>query len=697
MGPAGVAPVATPVSRLMAPLVQLRRLVSPLQRYVAVVSLASVSALALLVVLDGRRLVAEVNLSLICLSLLAVGGEFVRIRVFRRGAEGEITLSTAFSFAVLLAGGALAGCIVLAIASISADLFARKPASRIWFNAAQYVLSMAAAAIALAVFSGTPLGTTQPFLASELPSMVLAAAVFFGVNSVLVAVVIALDRGYSVMSYFRTDFAFVAASAGLSLGLAPIAVLAADFSPLLVPALVLPLIGVHRAARQAIELEHQSLHDSLTGLPNRVLLRQRVEHALAHTQTAGDRVAVLLIDLDHFKEINDTLGHLHGDRLLREIAQRLAALVRPGDTVARLGGDEFAVVLAPVSTTADAVRLAESLRARIDEPIDVDGVVMRTEASIGVAVAPDHGRDVDTMLRRADIAMYVAKGGRVGIAAYDSAQESHSPARLALAGELRRALEQFELTVHYQPQATLRTGLVTGVEALVRWQHPSRGLVGPDEFVPLAENTGLIGPLTLAVLERAVAQVRAWDGIGVHLDVAVNLSSRTLLDGRLPGIVSDLLERHEVAAPRLELEITESMIADDPDRAIEIIAALGKLGVRLALDDFGTGYSSLANLRDLEVSRLKIDRSFTSGMTECNADAVIVGTTVELAHRLGLEVVAEGVESQEAWDWLKAMGCDQAQGYWLARPMGPEHATAWLTGRRGLEDAAAATMVELRA
>ena len=525
----------------------------------------------------------------------------------------------------------------------------------------------------------------------------IAAAVFFGVNSVLVAVVIALSRGYSVMSYFRTDFAFVAASAGLALGLAPIAVLAANFSPLLVPALALPLIGVHRAARQAMELEHQSLHDSLTGLPNRVLLRQRVEHALAHTNAAGDRVAVLLIDLDHFKEINDTLGHLHGDRLLRRIAERLAAAVRPGDTVARLGGDEFAVVLAPVPSTADAIRLAESLRSRIDEPIDIDGVVMRTEASIGVAVAPDHGRDVDTMLRRADIAMYVAKGGRVGIAEYDRSQERHSPARLALAGELRRALEQLELTVHYQPQAALRTGLVTGVEALVRWQHPSRGLVGPDEFVPLAENTGLIGPLTIAVLERAVAQVRAWDGIGVHVDVAVNLSSRTLLDGRLPDIVSDLLMRHDVAGPRLELEITESMIADDPERAMEIIAALHKLGVRLALDDFGTGYSSLANLRDLEVSRLKIDRTFTRSMTEREADAVIVGTTVELAHRLGLEVVAEGVESQEAWDWLDEMNCDLAQGYWLARPMDAEHATAWLTGRRGLERGAAAAKVQLRA
>jgi diguanylate cyclase (GGDEF)-like protein len=677
--------------------VQSNRSTHALRRYVAGVSLASLSAVALLIVLEGAGFVDRIGVSLVCLAALAVLGEFVRIRVFRRGAEGELTLSTAFSFAVLLEGGPLAACLVLAVASVAADVHARKPAMRVWFNAAQYVLSMAGASIILSLLSGVPLGTVEPFVASELPSMALAAIFFFSINGVLVATVIALSRGYEVVSFVRTDFAFVAASAGLALGLAPIAVLAARFSPVLVPALMLPLYGVHRAARQAVELEHQTLHDALTGLPNRVLLRKRMERALVHASGGGDLMAVLLIDLDHFKEINDTLGHLHGDLLLREIAQRLAAVVRPGDTVARLGGDEFAVLLEPVSSPVQAISLAQSLRGRIAEPIDVDGVVMRTEASIGVAVAPDHGDDVDTMLRRADIAMYVAKGGRTGVEAYADAQESHSPARLALAGELRRALEQRELAVYYQPQAAISTGLVTGVEALVRWHHPTRGLVAPDLFVPLAENTGLIGPLTMVVLDTSLAQVRLWDGLGVHLDLAVNLSTRSLLDRALPGIVSKMLARHGMAPERLELEITESMIASDPERALEVLAQLRAVGVRLALDDFGTGYSSLANLRDLEVERLKIDRSFTQSMIERHSDAVIVASTVDLAHQLGLEVVAEGVETREAWERLREMRCDLAQGYFLSRPMAAEHATAWLTGRRRLEDGAASALVELGA
>jgi len=676
--------------------VQSPRAATALRRYVVVVSLASLSALALLVMLEGDDLVDRLDVSLGCLAALAVLGEFVRIRVFRRSAEGELTLSTAFSFAVLLDSGALAACAVLAVASVAADLHSRKPAARVWFNAAQYVLSMAGASIILAVLSGIPIGNVEPFVASELPSMAIAAVFFFAVNGVLVATVIALSRGYEVVSFVRTDFAFVAASAGLALGLAPIAVLAARFSPVLVPALMLPLYGVHRAARQAVELEHQTLHDALTGLPNRILLRQRVEHALANTADGG-LMAVLLIDLDHFKEINDTLGHMHGDLLLREISQRLAAAVRPGDTVARLGGDEFAVLLAPVATPIQAITLAQSLRSRISEPIDVDGVVMRTEASVGVAVAPGAGRDVDTLLRRADIAMYVAKGGRTGVEVYDSTQESHSPARLAMAGELRRALERRELVVYYQPQAAVSTGQVTGVEALVRWHHPTRGLVGPDAFVPLAENTGLIGPLTMAVLDSALAQVRVWDALGLHLDLAVNLSTRSLLDRGLPGIVSKMLARHGLAPQRLELEITESMIASDPERALEVLADLRAVGVRLALDDFGTGYSSLANLRDLEVERLKIDRSFTQAMIENHPDGVIVASTVDLAHQLGLEVVAEGVETQEAWLRLREIGCDLAQGYFLSRPMAPDHATAWLTGRRQLEDGTGPTLVELGA
>jgi predicted signal transduction protein with EAL and GGDEF domain len=458
---------------------------------------------------------AAVDVSLTCLAALAVLGEFVRIRVFRRSAEGELTLSTAFSFAVLLDGGPLAACVV---SRSRASPPTCSPASRrqqIWFNAAQYVLSMAGASIILSVASGGSIGTVEPFVASDLPSMALAALFFFTLNGVLVATVIALSRGYEVVSFVRTDVAFVAASTGLAIGLAPIAVLAARFSPLLVPALVLPLYGVHRAARQAVELEHRTLHDALTGLPNRDLLHQRVEHALTELTPTGraDRGAA------------DRPRPLQGDqRHARAPARRPAPArdrqaprgsARPGDLVARLGGDEFAVLLAPGRqpgagdepgpVAAPQIRSRSTSRASSCVP-------RRASASRS---GPTTAATWTRCCGRADIAMYVAKGGRTGVEAYDSSQESHSPARLALAGELRRALEQRELVVYYQPQAAVSTGTVTGVEALVRWHHPQRGLVGPDLFVPLAENTGLIGPLTIAVLDNALAQVRMWDAMGV--------------------------------------------------------------------------------------------------------------------------------------------------------------------------------------
>ena len=455
VGPAGVAPVATPASRLMALSVHLRRLASPLQRYVAIVSIASVSALALLVVLDGRHLVGEIDLALICLSLLAVGGEFVRIRVFRRGAEGEITLSTAFSFAVLLAGGALAGCIVLGTASAAADLAARKPASRVWFNAAQYVLSMAAAAIALAVLSGTPLGTTEPLVASELPSVVIAAAVFFGVNSVLVAVVIALSRGYSVMSYFRTDFAFVAASAGLALGLAPIAVLAANFSPLLVPALALPLIGVHRAARQAMELEHQSLHDSLTGTAEpRPPASARGARAGTHERggrsrgRAADRPRPLQGDQRHARAPRTATSCCAG-RATRLAAAAARRRHRRAAGRRRVRRRARACRRRPPS----AVRLAESLRSRIDEPIDIDGVVMRTEASIGVAVAPDARRATSTRCCAARTSRCTSPRAAASASPCTTARRSATaPRGWRSPASCGARSSSGELTLHYQPQ-----------------------------------------------------------------------------------------------------------------------------------------------------------------------------------------------------------------------------------------------------
>ncbi|MBI5105804.1 MAG: EAL domain-containing protein [Solirubrobacterales bacterium] len=652
-----------------------------LSAYVWAVCLAGSAALLVLLLAGHGQLVAHAAVPSAALAALAVLGEFVPIRVFRRDAEGEITLSTAFAFAVLLDAGPLAATVALLAAGVAADLHLRKPPLRIWFNAAQYALSMAAAGAVLALLTDVPRAGDLSFAAAELPGIVAAGCVFFLVNSLLVATVIALAHGYAVHVYFRTDFAFVAASTGMALGLAPVAVLAAHFSLALLPALALPLAGVHRAARQAQELEHQSRHDALTGLPNRVLLRGRLEEAVRLARRDGGRAVVLLLDLDHFKEINDTLGHGHGDLLLREVAQRLRDALREEDLVARLGGDEFAVLLGETGDLAGAVALARRLLGALEAPVDVEGVTLRVEGSIGLAAFPEHGDDVDTVLRRADIAMYVAKGGKTGVEVYDPRQERHSPARLGLAGELRRALDGGELVVHFQPEAELATGRVVAAEALVRWAHPRRGLVAPGEFVPLAENTGLIGPLTLVVLDAALDQRAGWQDAGHDLDVSVNLSTRSLMDRRLRGHVEERLAQHGIAPERLELEITESMVAADPVRAMRTLADLRDLGVRLALDDFGTGFSSLANLRDLPVTSLKVDKSFILGMAERHQDAVIVTATVDLARRLGLRVVAEGVETAALWDRLRAIGCDLAQGYHVSRPVDGDRFTAWLAGR----------------
>jgi diguanylate cyclase len=429
------------------------------------------------------------------------------------------------------------------------------------------------------------------------------------------------------------------------------------------------------------ELTRQAFSDHLTGLPNRALLRDRTEQAIRLAGRHGLVAALLLLDLDRFKEVNDTLGHHHGDLLLQQVAERLRGRLRASDTVARLGGDEFAVLLPNVTGVGDATAVAEKLSAAIEAPFVVDGLTLDVDASIGVAAYPDHGAGANELLQRADVAMYAAKASHVSYVVYDPGMDRHSPRRLGLLGQLRRALAAGELVVHYQPKAEVRSGRVTGAEALVRWQHPEYGLLGPGEFVPLAETTGLIRPLTSHVLEAALRQCRAWLDAGHELSVAVNLSTRCLLDLALPEQVTGLLEDAEVAPGRLLLEITESSIMTDPARALEILNRLHALGVQLAIDDFGTGYSSMAYLKSLPVQELKVDRSFVQHLRDSQSDAVIVRTTVDLGHNLGLRVVAEGVEDEATLRELAKVGCDSAQGYHLAKPMPAAELDAWLAAQ----------------
>ena len=425
-------------------------------------------------------------------------------------------------------------------------------------------------------------------------------------------------------------------------------------------------------------LEHQALHDALTDLPNRVLLHDRLQQAIRAAQRDQTAVALLIMDLDRFKEVNDTFGHHTGDQLLEQLGERLGSVLRGSDTIARLGGDEFAVLL-PTATLEDANHIAARLLELLEEPFSLGGLQLEIDASIGIALSPEHGTDADTLLRRADVAMYIAKRNGSGHALYTAEQDQHSPMRLALVGELRRAIDQNELSLYFQPKVSLKHSTVLCAEALVRWQHPRHGMLGPDQFVPVAEQTGLIRPLARSVLEAAVRQCNRWRQEGLDLAVAVNLSMRNLHDAEIVDTIRQLLSRWGIPPARLVIEITESSLMADAARAMEVLSRLREMGVGISIDDFGTGYSSLAYLKRLPVDELKIDKSFVANMASDENDAAIVRSTIGLAHDLGLTVVAEGIEDPATWDLLADLGCDVGQGYYISRPMPAAALGAWLT------------------
>jgi diguanylate cyclase (GGDEF)-like protein len=427
-------------------------------------------------------------------------------------------------------------------------------------------------------------------------------------------------------------------------------------------------VRLHQAQVLNGALEHQALHDLLTGLPNRTLLHRRVEQSIAAAASGDASVALLVIDLDRFKEVNDTFGHQYGDLLLQQIGPRLSDVLQSADTIARLGGDEFAVLL-PGANAARAEQVARKLLTALDRSFIISDISVDVGGSIGIALSPEHAADSDVLLRRADVAMYVAKRAGRGFALYSPDQDQHSPDRLAMVGDLRRAIESDELTLHYQPKVSLRTNRCIGVEALIRWQHPQHGLIPPDQFIPLAERTGLIKNLSYWVLNAALKQARDWLAIGVDVPIAVNLSMRDLHDLELPDTVARLLRHWQVEPRQLAVEITENGLMAEPARALQTITGLRVMGIRIAIDDFGTGYSSLAYLKRLPVDELKIDRSFIRDLATDDDDLAIVRSTISLGHDLGLTIVAEGIEDAGTWDLLKRLGCDIVQGYFSGRPM----------------------------
>ena len=424
--------------------------------------------------------------------------------------------------------------------------------------------------------------------------------------------------------------------------------------------------------------EHQSLHDALTGLPNRRLYLDRIDQAVLASQREGGRVAVMLIDLDRFKEINDTLGHHAGDELLRVVAERMRATLRATDTVARLGGDEFGILLPKFAEPGDVVHLIDKLTRAIEAPVELEDLPIAVEGSIGVAIYPDDADSADGLLQRADVAMYDAKHENKAYSFYDKERDAHDPIRLSLVSELRRAMEEEELVLHYQPKATLATGRVDSVEALLRWNHPGRGMVMPDEFIPHAQETGLMKPLTQYVIRAACRQARAWLDDGLELAVSVNVSTRNLIDVEFPDEVKRALNDQGLEARFLQLEITEGTMLEDPFRTKVVLEKLRALGVHLAIDDFGTGYSSLAYLKNLPVHEIKIDRSFVMKMDEDPDGHTIVRSAIDLGRNLGFEVTAEGVENEDVWQILQSLGCDTAQGYFLSKPVPPEDLARWL-------------------
>ncbi|HEY2260484.1 MAG TPA: EAL domain-containing protein, partial [Solirubrobacteraceae bacterium] len=436
--------------------------------------------------------------------------------------------------------------------------------------------------------------------------------------------------------------------------------------------------------RQAELNEYQALHDPLTGLPNRTLFKDRTEHAIRQAERNVNRLAVVLMDLDRFKEVNDTLGHAAGDQLLAKVGSRLRHAVRASDTIARLGGDEFALLATDLADPEDVVAVIERIRTALDRPIHIQSLPLVVEGSIGVAMFPDHGDGAELLIQRADVAMYEAKRDNTSHSYYDAASHETDLSRLTLVSELRRGIDRRELVLHYQPKLGIEDGVVRSVEALVRWAHPVRGLLRPDEFVPVAQETSLIGPLTLQVLDEALRQACSWRRQGVELAVSVNLSMRNLLDCEFPRQLAGLLARWDTRPEMLGLEVTESSMAANPARANAVLCELSKLGVRLSIDDFGTGYSSLSYLRELPLDEIKIDRSFVINMGSEASDVAIVSATIDLGRNLGLEVVAEGVESRAIWDQLRHLGCKVAQGFYISRPLASEQLVDWVK-RRGTE------------
>ncbi|MGR6914967.1 putative bifunctional diguanylate cyclase/phosphodiesterase [[Actinomadura] parvosata] len=663
------------------------RVGTPLWGYLAGITVIGFTALVVAMLrLDASGVAGLARTPLFwVLAVLVVLGELRPVMVSSATAVGGTYPSTMFTFAVLLHLGLPVAVLMQAVAVIINGVVTRKSWHRVMFNIAQSTLALTAAAVVLGTFGIVPSPATPWVPAgNDLLAIALAGIAYFVTRATLVSGAVALHERRSIMRVLKVTVGPQGLVYTGLLGLAPLVVVVMSHSPGLVPLFVAPLAAVYFTATLSMRRDHQALHDELTGLPNRKMLIVSTEEALAEARQ-DERVGLFLLDLDRFKEVNDTLGHPVGDRLLQLIAHRLTHSVRPGDVVARLGGDEFAVLLPSIRDAHAAREVAARLRAALTEPVRLEGMTFDLDGSVGIALYPDHAPDFELLLQRADVAMYLAKEGRTGVELYQADKDRNSPERLTLLGDLRRAIDNRELRLHYQPKVGLAGGDVQGVEALLRWRHPVHGMIAPSEFVPLAEQSYLMRQLTAYVIEEALEQAAAWWHTGLRVQISVNISARDLLASALPEQLEVGLARYGLPPAAIQLEVTERILTGDQAYTQETIKALATLGVPLALDDFGTGYSSLIRLQRLAVSEVKIDASFVRRIAESEDDYRIVRSIVDLVRSLGLRSVAEGVESDDVALRLAEMGCDVGQGWLFCHPMPAPDAAAWLRERMGAE------------
>ena len=592
-----------------------------------------------------------------------------------------ITLSTAFLFAVLLCWGPQLALLSVLVATLVGEVARRKRLFAAAFNGAQYLLSYAAAWVVLDLF-GWQASATSPAVLEPggLFAVVLSAAVYHLVNLLVVGAAIGMIEGRDLGASILQNAAYYTMTTGAVLALSPLVVVVLHADWAFLPLLLLPLYLLWKTGQMSLEREQRALHDGLTGLANRVLLADRVEAHLAD----GRPGALCLLDLDRFKEVNDSLGHAVGDELLMQVADRLRQTTRADDVAARIGGDEF-VLLLDVEDEIEARDAVCRLGKLLQRPYEVAGARLEVEVSIGIAMLPDHGDRLEPLLRRADAAMYAAKSSGDLMVVFDDDLAGVAPSRLSLLAELRRATQNDELEIHYQPKVAVADGRPVGLEALVRWRHPERGLLPPGAFLPLAERTSVMRSVTTAVLDQVFSQLAAWRADGLAIPVAVNASLYDLSDAGFAARLQTGLERHGLAPDLLTLEITEEALVGDPSRALATLQACVDAGIELSLDDFGTGHASLTRLKRLPVAEVKIDRSFVQHLDEARhgQDVAIVRSVVELAGGLGLRSVAEGVETPDTLAVLADFGCDVAQGFLIARPMPAAEVAAWLRARSG--------------